>query len=211
MALPKDFKFSDFPAVQAEAERRAVVVFGADWHCVCSEAKDRIGSRAISAHDNFMSCDDDQIRTLKLGNLHDLPDGSPAFCQYNADGLLSHCVHYREGRISAPDDGSPAGIEYYPSGAVKSIDYYRNGQFSDLPDGTPAAVYFSEAGEIFGGKSSAIGRLSVGETIERLKEAKVHRIENLLANADQAVVPAGMPLPESHTQSTTDGTSKAGR
>ena len=55
MAVPKDFKFSDFPAVQAEAERRVVVMFGEDWRAACSVTDINREHRAILAAENLQS------------------------------------------------------------------------------------------------------------------------------------------------------------
>ena len=58
---------------------------------------------------------------------------------------------------------------------------------------------YSKTGAITGGFSAATNsELSAEQAAELLKEAQVRRVANLLAKADQAVVPAGTALPEEH-------------
>ena len=112
------------------------------------------------------------------------------------DGQLQEFGHYNAGEFADPPDGSPAQVECYPSGAIKKTRHFRSGSSHAPEDGSPANVYYFENGEISGGYSSEKGKLSPAKVSEMLKAAQVNRVASLLEKADQAVVPAGMPLPK---------------
>ena len=195
MPISPDFKFAGSPAFQAEAERRAAIMFGENWRSACSQAKDRGGARAIAANDNLMSFDDVQIRSWKHNKLHDLADGSPALCKYHTSGHVALHIHYIGGHINDPAPGVHAFVEYYPSGRVKETSHYINDGYLDPQDGSPARINYSESGCIIGGWAASVGKLDALEVEQMLKAVQLCRVADLLAKADQSVVPAGMPLP----------------
>ena len=178
MALPEDFRFSDVPPMQAEAERRAIVLFGENWRECCALANDDNGAAAICAKDNILSCDRERIRAFHIGNLHDLPDGSPAIVMYERDGVLKRIACYQSGKLHNPKIGGPAQIYYCPEGSISRIVHCRHGRHEDLFDGTPTKIEYSEAGDIAGGTSSLHGVLSAAQTKERLDAARINRVKS---------------------------------
>ena len=199
MHLANDFKFPGSPELQAEAERRAIIMFGEAWLKTCSQANNRGGARAIAARYRMMAFDDAQIRCWKHKRLQDLADGSPALCKYFSDGRLALRYYYSGGSLNDPKNGAPAVVEYHSSGILKKIAHYRYGEYYDPQDGTPAQINYSKLGESIHGWSAADGKLSAKEATKILKSVQVRRVAALLAKADQSVIPAGMPLPDDYS------------
>ena len=164
MPLSKDFKFPTFPAVQEEAERRAVLMFGESWRDVCEVARDRFNNDAISNGDMMLS--------------------------FSAKMVLS----WASQRRNDLSDGYPARIAYYSNGNVHYTGHFRDDAVCDTEDGGPAQVRYSELGEVLKGHSSVHGHLSADESINMIKAAQFNRVAALLAKADQAVIPVGIPL-----------------
>ena len=102
-------------------------------------------------------------------------------------------------------------MSYYEDGQVKEFIHIDNGKLCDPPDGSPAKIRYLETGEIIGGESSKYEQIPAQRVLELLNAAKILRVAAVLANVDQAVIPAGMPLPGSLNQPATDNVSKDGR
>ena len=181
MPLQKKFRFSGTPPVQAEAERRARLMFGPDWRAACFYTKTPEGRAAIEAAGRVLTVSFTEIFSRINSKLHDL------------------------------EDGSPATIYYDQSGLVKGIAHYHDGKNCDPANGTPAQIYYKEDGAVSGGFSSVTGVLSAAKTSDMLQVAQVRRVAALLANADQSVAPAGMPLPENYANPAGNTKSKSGR
>ena len=168
MSLPKKFRFSKNPALQAEAERRSILMFGEDWRNVCSKSEDVSHCPAIIVRAQMISFSENALWTWYNDELEDLLDGSPAYVEYHPDGVLHRTSHYCDSYPVDPSDGGPARIEY------------------------------SECGEIIGGASSEKGGLTVEETSRLVaiaeKANQIRRVEALLAKADQSVIPSVMAL-----------------
>ena len=244
------------PAVQTEANRRAVAMFGADWNQKCYLTHDHRGCAIafdakmlyfgrdedceylLSIYDGIETDLDDgsaasltfleggdvridrrfinkklndtadgraafvkyfsntniiEIAHYFAGKVNDTAEGHPAHVEYFRTKQIKFLFHYCDGEINDPKDGTPAFVRYYPSGCIHSFGSYRNNSLTDASDGSPAGVEYSKKGEIVGGFSSVFGELTAEETIKMIKNAQVYRVAELLAKADQSVVPAGMP------------------
>ena len=216
MALSKDFKFSDVPAAQNEAERRAILMFGASWRDVCVLCKDRRGSSGISFSEKTLSFEGQELVSWTNGERQDLDDWSPANVSYYLNGSIAFLEHYCDGIRCDAADGGPGLLEYYPSGGVKAVTHYSNGTYENTADGLPARVFYSDAGEVTSGLSRTENgltrkELSADEAVAMIKAAQVYRVAALLKTADQSVAPAGMPLPETYVPSAADIKSKIER
>ena len=213
MPLPADFKFSDIPAAQAEGERRAVLIFGADWRDACNcevfrYAADGIdefslvlSSKKLSWHDVnqgggvWFTAAEGVSWTDKLVP-NDLADGSPAKLRYNCDGHISTAEYYRDGMQHDSEDGLPAVVHFYPNGQVRIVEHFLCGHFCDAEDGTPGLIYYAEDGAVSRGASAVNGKLTAEEVNKLLAAAKINRVAALLEKADKSVIPVGMPLPK---------------
>ena len=211
MALPKNFQFPGPADFQAEASRRAAVLFGEDWRAVCVFCADRLKERALSSNDSILSFANLRLRVWQKDRLFDLSDGSPSEVAYYPNGGIAHVLHFLDYRRNDPSDGRPASVEYYANGALRSVRHFSDDTKTDTTDGTPAFVNYSESGEISSGFSSICGSLTAEETIAMLKAAQVNRVAALLEKADQAVIPSGMPQPKDFDGSGPGGHSKDGR
>ena len=196
MALSKNFQFSFVPAVQAEAERRAVVMFGENWRADCTLGCDIYQAQGISQGGKTLAADALLLRAYENENVQDLSDGSPAEVDFYPAGVLRSTTHLRANKQNDPADGSPAHLAYHQNGRLAYAAHYQNGHLVDAADGSPAQINYSTSGEITNASSAETGPLSAAETIALLKSLQVRRVENLLAKADQSVIPAGRPLPE---------------
>ena len=215
MGLPKDFVFPGPDALRVEAERRAVVMFGADWREDCCVSNDRYGRHAIALNDTMLTFTSRHISTLVNGTSQDLLDGTPSEIEYYPDGVAHIVCHFRNGRADSPADGIPASVTYYHNGAIRHVVHMKNGERIDPADGTPCEVSYNRDGIITGGASSVNGALSDKETAKLLDIAKkakqVCRVAELLAKADQDVIPAGMPLPADYGRAFPETNTKGGR
>ena len=117
MALPKDFKFSHIPAVQAEAERRAGVMFGVNWKELCA-LKYEGDDTCIAANNKRLEFRDDCLSASTGDWLHDLDDGSPAHISYWDTGITAATAHYFEDAPVDQPDGTPARIDYFENGEI---------------------------------------------------------------------------------------------
>ena len=145
MALPRKFKFSDIPAVEAEAKRRAIVMFGEDWKQRCSLTCDARGD-AIAAHNLalfFESTKDCRcLWSSDNGIINDVIDRSAARVTFYESGMLESEGRYLNGDPHDAEDRTPAYIEYYISGIRKSEEHYFNGERNDPADGYPAVIVY---------------------------------------------------------------------
>ena len=145
MPVDADFKFSDStnsPAVRAEAERRAVVMFGPDWRTVCEEGNDRQFFPAIGHNHVKLSLGATWLKAWTRDEADDLPDGSPACIKFHAGGQLMHITYCRAGKETAPAPGRPAHVDYFPSGAVKREVYYTNGRIENPVPEHPGIIEY---------------------------------------------------------------------
>ena len=241
MALKKDFQFPGPASLRAEAERRAVVMFGEDWRDGCSPNQATISSQSIARGELRLSFNKDGLWSSKADETSDLPDGSPAILRYFPDGTLQRAWRFRDDKLNDSSDGLPAKVEYfpdgslkrkchhraghahdpdsstvadihwYPSGVIRTTAHYCDGFYCDPADGSPARVDYDETGEIAAGSSPKNGRLSASATIELLRLAQMRRVAAVLGNVDQAVVPSGMPLPETNGQPSAAHSTISGR
>ena len=153
MALPQDFKFPGVDAVQAEAERRAIAIFGKDWMAKCSQSTcsltdDGAVFPCICRGKYALAFTADTLFSSLNKKLQDLPAGTPAWHEYYDDGALRSSMHYHEDIAQDPEDGSPADIEYYESGQVKATAHCRDGAYHDPSDGSPAVIDYYPDGAI---------------------------------------------------------------
>ena len=227
MPLPKKFKFPEL--MRIEAERRAVIMFGEKWRESCSPAETSAGDSTIAAGGKMLSFNTVRLRSWKDGQTHDMDDGTPSEVEYHDNGAVKRCGHYNNGFLHDPADGSPASIGRYSDGTLSAVRHFQQGQLQDPADGSPAsisfyqngqvkraahyhddkernpedgspsAVHYSELGEITSGILSGTGTISAAKTTEMLKSAQFRRVTDLLAKADQSVIPAGMPLPDDYS------------
>jgi len=201
MPIPANFRFHACePAARREAERRAILLFGADWRAKCMPGHDRdrrfcfgVGEDSITARGSF-------VISWKNGEENDLPDGTPSVMQFYPNGQVWSTRRHQNGVLTDMSDGTPAIIQFYASGNVQSIQHLRNNELTDLPDGTPAEIDYAEDGSIAGGHSAVgIKKLTGSEVEERLAAAKQFRIRHAISQADTAVSVVGMhvvPLTE---------------
>ena len=212
MALPADFIFSKIPAVQAEGERRAVIMFGADWKQVCDlddawgliDTDEVDGEYIIVTHHPkqlIKTVDYDakgrpvQLESTERDCPCDLEDGSPAIVSYHLDGQLAFAAHYFYDTPEDTEDGVPAIVRYHPNGQIAFVAHYREDDLWDAADGTPGRIDYAEDGTVIGGQSAVKGDLTAEETVKMIKAAEVFRAAAVLAGVDKTVMPSGQPLP----------------
>ena len=203
MPLPDDFKFSDIPAIQAEGERRAVVMFGADWKQDCALALDGKDAAIVLGNKSlvfghgvlvFGSGEPDLfLKASEGGAEDDLADGSPAIITFYESGIVKETTRMWCRWPADGADGSPAHVKYHSNGSVKEVRYW-NAALKDTE--SLAQTFYAEDGAVTGGASAAKGDLSAEETTKMIKAVQVARVAALLAKADQSVIPIGLPLPK---------------
>ena len=193
MPLSPDFHFCDIPAIQAEVERRALVMFGENWESLCKSISDKI----IVADANKSLTFSETFKTICCGEgdcRQDLTDGSPSVIEFHPDGAVKRLTHHRDGKAHDPIGFLPAIIEYHQDGTIASTLHCLSGQLVNPDDGSPSGVQYSEAGEISSGYLVGNGKISAEQVLSLNNAAQVNRVAALLAKADQAVVPSGLPL-----------------
>ena len=201
MPLPDDFKFSDIPSVQAEAERRAVVMFGADWKRVCDVALDDKDAAIVLGNKSlvfghvvlvFGSGEPELFLKARVGDEADLEEGSPAIITFYENGVVKAPTRMWCRWPTDGADGSPSHVKFHPNGNVKEVRYWEAAMKDTASLGQ---IFYDEDGAVTGGASAAKGDLSAEEVNKMLAAAQVERVAALLAKADKSVIPVGIPLP----------------
>ncbi len=82
------------------------------------------------------------------GELNDMPDGTPAYRQYNSHSTLIATERYRDGVLNDADDGAAAVVAYNDAGKIASEERYRNDQLTDGIYGDPAKLVFADDGKL---------------------------------------------------------------
>ena len=140
MPLPPSFHFLGPSALQTEAERRAILVFGEQWREVCTQGEYNPHRTSIFVDEDRMTFNDRRIWNLGRDGLQDLSDGSPAKLAFHDDGSIESKAHFIADELNDPTDGSPAQVDYYKDGLIKRSYHYSDGKINDPDTGRPAFV-----------------------------------------------------------------------